>query len=79
MDWKNLKIPEGSKLFKIHRFNFLYQGVNYLLEINELNPSMWVGHGEHATDQSSVIPSVNGSSLEECLNKLIERIHKRQV
>ena len=78
MDWKALKIPEGSKLFKIHRFNLLHGGTNYMLEINELGPANWVGHGEQATDQNNVVPSVNGSSLEDCLNKIIERISKRQ-
>jgi hypothetical protein len=38
---------------------------------------MWIGHGEHATDQSSVIPTVNGVSLEETLNKLISQVNKR--
>lgn len=79
MDWKAVRIPEGSKLFRIHRFNFLHQGVNYLLEINELGPTIWVGHGEHATDQSSVIPSVTGSSMEDCISKLIEKINKRNT
>ena len=78
MDWKTLKIPEGSKLFQIHRFNLIHQGVNYVLEINEHGSTNWVGHGEQATDQNIVIQSVNGNSLEECLNKLIDRIHKRQ-
>lgn len=77
MDWKGIKIPEGSKLFRIHRFNFLHQGVNYLFEINELGPAMWIGHGEHATDQSSVIPTVNGASIEETINKLIAQVSKR--
>lgn len=77
MDWNAMKIPDGSKLFRIHRFTFLHQGVNYLLEINELGKAMWIGHGEHATDQSSVIPTVNGSTLEETLNKLISQVVKR--
>ena len=77
MDWNSVKIPEGSKLFRIHRFNLLHHGVNYLLEVNELSPTNWVGHGEQATDQSSVIPSVAGISLEDCMNKLIEKISKR--
>ncbi len=79
MDWKTLKIPEGSTLFKIHRFNLIHQGVNYVLEINEHGVGNWVGHGEQATDANIVIQSVNGASLEECLNKLIDRIHKRQA
>ena len=77
MEWKAVKIPDGSKLFKIHRFNYLHLGVNYLLELNEIGSDTWIGHGEHATDQSSVIPSVNGNSEADCLNKLIDRIHRR--
>ncbi|MBC7660351.1 MAG: hypothetical protein H7249_11685 [Chitinophagaceae bacterium] len=77
MDWKALIIPEGSQLFAIHRLNFIHQGVNYVLELNEHGPTNWIGHGEQATDQNIVIQSVNGTTLEDCLNKLIDRIHKR--
>lgn len=77
MDWKAVKVPEGSKLLSIHKFTYLYQGVNYLFEINEAGSGQWIGHGEHATDQSSLIPSVNGSSLEDCLNQLIGKITSR--
>ncbi|MCX6127949.1 MAG: hypothetical protein NTX25_02655 [Proteobacteria bacterium] len=77
MDWKAIKVPDGSKLFKIHRYNYLHQGINFLFEINELGDNMWIGHGEHATDQSSVIPTVNGATLEDCLNKLISLVNKR--
>lgn len=76
MDWQKIKIPDGSKLFRIHKFTYMHQGVNYLLEINETGDA-WIGHGEHATDQNSVIPSVNGSSLEDCLNQLIAKINTR--
>ncbi len=76
MDWQMIKIPDGSKLFRIHKFTYMHQGVNYLLEINEMN-NTWIGHGEHATDQNSVIPSVNGNSLEDCLNQLIGKINTR--
>jgi len=77
MNWKTIKIPEGSKLFRIHKFTYMHQGVNYLLEINEMGEGKWIGHGEHSTDQNSVIPSVNGASLEDCLNQLISKIDSR--
>lgn len=76
MDWQAVKKADGSKLFRIHKFTYMYGGVNYLLEINEAGND-WIGHGEHATDKNSVIPSVNGTSLEDCLNQLIAIINDR--
>ncbi|SME87879.1 hypothetical protein [Pseudobacteriovorax antillogorgiicola] len=76
MDWNVVKVPEGSKLYRIHKFTYMHSGVNYLLEINE-DGSSWIGHGEHATDKNSVIPSVNGKSVEDCLNQLISSINSR--
>ena len=77
MDWKAIQIPDGSKLFRIHKFTYMHQGVNYLFELNEMGDGKWIGHGEHATDQNSMIPSVNGSSLEECINQLILNVKNR--
>jgi hypothetical protein len=77
MDWKAVKVPEGSKLFRIHKFTYMHQGVNYLFEVNELGDGSWIGHGEHSTDQNSMVPSVNGSSLEDCVNQLIGIIESR--
>mgnify|MGYP003683930431 CR=1 FL=1 len=76
MDWKTIKIPEGSKLYRIHKFTYMHGGVNYLLEINEAGGT-WIGHGEHATDKNSVIPSVSGNCLEDCVNQLISSINVR--
>jgi hypothetical protein len=55
----------------------MHQGVNYLFEVNELGDGSWIGHGEHSTDQNSMVPSVNGSSLEDCVNQLIGIIESR--
>lgn len=77
MNWDSVRLPEGSKLLRIHRFTYMHQGVNYVFEVNEMGPGSWIGHGEHATDQNSVIPSVNGATLEECLNQLISKIESR--
>lgn len=77
MNWKAIQIPEGSKLFRIHKFTYMHQGVNYLIEVNEMGEGSWIGHGEHSTDQNSVIPSVNGSSLEDCVDQLLRKIESR--
>ena len=77
MNWESVKSPEGAKLFKVHNYTYMYKGANYLIELNEYGDSKWVGHGEHATDKNSVVPSVNGSSAEECLNQLIDSINQR--
>lgn len=76
MNWNSIKVPEGSKLYRIHKFTYMHGGINYLLEINEENGA-WIGHGEHATDKNSVVPSVNGSSVEDCVNQLIANISSR--
>lgn len=72
--WKNVKLPVGCKLFKVHHFTFMLSGTIYHFEIDEFSDGTFTGHGEHSTDKSSVIESVNGNSLEECLNALISRI-----
>ncbi len=77
MDWNAIKVPEGAKLFKVHNYNYMFKGTNYLIELNEYSDSKWVGHGEHATDKNSVVPTVSGSSKEECLNLLVASINQR--
>lgn len=76
MDFKKVVIPEGGKLFKIHNFTFMFKGTNYNLEIDEYNDGTCTGHGEHSTDKSSVLESVSGKSIEECLNALIKKIKR---
>lgn len=77
MAWNSVKLPAGGKLFKVHRFTFLFNGANFLIEIDEYADGACSGHGEHATDKNFVIESVSGSSVEECLNGLISRIQER--
>jgi hypothetical protein len=76
--WRNVKVPSGSKLFRVHNFNFMHKGTNFVLEIDEFSDGSYSGHGEHATDKSSVVESVSGSSLEDCLEKLIKKIESRK-
>ncbi len=77
MSWKSASLPSGSKLFKVHNFNFLYQGTNFHIEIDEYSDGTFTGHGENATDQSYVIESVSGKTLEECLSALLKKIEGR--
>jgi hypothetical protein len=74
--WKKVKVPSGCKLFKVHNFTFMVSGVIYLLEVDEFMDGSFTGHGEHSTDKSNVIESVNGKSLEDCLELLINKIKK---
>ena len=77
MDWGSIILPSGCKLFKVHTFNYIHQGVNYLLEVDEYSDGSFSGHGEHSTDQNNVVESVSGKNIDECLNALIKKIESR--
>lgn len=77
MEWKATKLPAGSKLFKVHNFNFILKGVNFNLEVDEFSDGTFTGHGEHSTDQNYFIESVSAKSLSDCLSELISRIQSR--
>ena len=74
MNWKAVAKPDGSKLFKVHTFTFVHKGANYHLEIDESADGAFTGHGEHSTDKNTVLASVTGKSVEECLTSLIKNI-----
>ena len=73
MEWKKIKVPDGAKLFKVHNFTYMIKGVTYHLEVNEFADNSFIGHGEHSTDKNSLLESVNGVSIRECLDALIKR------
>lgn len=77
MEWKNVKVPAGSKLFKSHNFTFMTKGHSWQLEVDEYSDGTFSGHGEHSTDRNSFVESVSGKSLNDCLAALIERIQNR--
>jgi hypothetical protein len=77
MDWKNVKVPAGCRLFRGHTFTFMRKGVTYNLGIDEYSDGSFTGHGEHSTDKNLVIEAVNGVSLADCVNALIAKIEKR--
>jgi hypothetical protein len=74
MTWKSVPLPSGSKLFKSHNFTYMKGGTTFILEVDEFADGSCSGHGEHSTDKSSLVQSVSGSSVEECLKNLIENI-----
>jgi hypothetical protein len=76
MDWKKTKIPEGAKLFKVHNFTFMLKGSTYHLEVDEFADGTFTGHGEHSTDKNTVLESVSGKSLEDCVSNLIKNAKK---
>jgi len=77
MDWKSVTIPNGSRLFKVHNFTFMYKGTTFLLEVDEFRDGTFSGHGENSTDRSSVVESVSGKTLKECLDALIVKVEGR--
>ncbi len=36
MDWKGVKVPKGSRLFRNHKFTYMHGGSNFIIEIDEL-------------------------------------------
>ena len=77
MNWANIKLPDGCKLFRIHKFSYMSKGINYVFEINEVSENSFIGYGEQATDSNSVLETVNGDSIESCLNGLIANVEKK--
>lgn len=79
MDWKSAKTPKGARLFKVHHFNFLYNGANYVLELDEYGDGTWSGHAESTADKNFVIESVSGKDMKDCIEVLIAKIESRAV
>lgn len=77
MEWKSIKLPAGTKLFKIHTFNLIHKGTNFNLEVDEYSDGTFTGHGEQASDQNFFIESVSGKDLAGCLQQLIDRVQNR--
>ena len=77
MSWKNVTLPSGAKMFQVLNFTYMHKGTTYHLEIDEFADGTWSGHGEHSTDKSSVLPSVSGSSLQDCLDALVKTIETK--
>lgn len=78
MEWSKVKLPDGCKLFRVHHFTYIFKGTTYLLEINEFSNGVFSGHGQKSIDESSVVDSVSASSLEECLQKMADKISGQQ-
>ena len=76
MNWKKVQAPEGAKLFKVHNFTYMSKGTTWHLEVDEFADGNYSGHGEHSTDKSSVLESVSGKSMEDCVSALIKSIKK---
>jgi len=76
MNWKKIPVPEGAKLFKVHNFAFMHKGVTYHLEVDEFADGSFSGHGEHSTDKNTVLASVAGASIEDCLANLMKNVKK---
>jgi hypothetical protein len=51
----------------------MIKGVTYHLEVDEFADGTFIGHGEHSTDKNSLLESVNGKSVQECLDALIKK------
>ena len=77
MSWTKLKIPEGSKLFKIHHFSLMMKGDNFQIEIDECFDGVFTGHAEHSTDKNFLIESTSSGTLEDCFQALLDKIQSR--
>jgi hypothetical protein len=78
MNWKLVKCRPGGKIFKVHNFSYMIKGATYHLEVDEFHDGNCTGHGEHSTDKNSFVESVNATSVEGCLNLLIEKVSARE-
>ena len=76
MNWSKVALPEGAKLFKIHNFTYMHKGTTYHFEVDEFMDGTFTGHGEHSTDKNSVLESVSGKSVEDCVATLIGKLKK---
>lgn len=77
MSWKDIALPAGTKLYKSHKFNFMSKGATYHIEVDEFTDGSYSGHGEHSTDSSTVVASVSGASVVECLEALVKNIESK--
>jgi hypothetical protein len=77
MIWKNIKLSPATKIFKVHHFTCLSKGSTYRLEVDESPEGLFTGHGEHTSDSAQVLKSVSANSLEDCVQKLLASIDKR--
>jgi hypothetical protein len=73
MTLKKVNIPAGAKLFQVHTYMYMTATATYQLEIQEFADGKCAGHGEHSTDKNQFLHSVSGSSVEDCLQKLIDK------
>lgn len=76
LDWKKVKLPDGAKIFKVHNFAVMHKGATYHIEVDEFADGSFSGHGEHSTDKSTVLKTVNGRTLEDCLTSLLSSLAK---
>jgi hypothetical protein len=77
MDWSKIKIPAGSQVFRSQNFMFMAKGRSFEFEINEYSDSRFVGYGQLSNDESQQLKPVNGSTLEACLQSLIDAANLR--
>ncbi len=76
MNWKKLAMPDGAKIFKVHNFTYMSKGTTYHFEVDEYADGNFSGHGEHSTDKNTVLESVSGKTLEDCVNALVKSAKK---
>lgn len=75
--WTSVSHNTKNKLFRVHNFLFLCGGHSFSVEIQESQTGDFLGHAENMADPHDVIPSSHGSSVDECLQAIIETIEKK--
>lgn len=77
MNWKSVEIPANYKVFRAHTFMIMNSGKTFTIEVDEYSDGTFTGHGEQTNDDSTVLASVTGTSVEDCLNQLIASVKSR--
>lgn len=76
MDWNKVSVSSGGRLNKVHSFTYMLGSDSFRFEIDESSDGSFTGHGEHSTDKNYLLKSVAGSTIEECLQQLIDGLSK---
>ena len=77
MNWDQIQVPPGGRIVRVSHFTYIFNGINFIIEVDESPDGTVTVHGEHSTDKNFVVESVSGSSVEECLNGILKKISSR--
>jgi len=76
--WKSVTISERERLFRISNYLFVSQGRSYSIEVQEAPDGTFLAHGENTSDPHDVLRSVTGTTMQECLQAIVDQIERRE-